>query len=240
MGSFRVLTSVSVSAAMRISLLSSPARVRWITVMSSIWIASARTAMPETPPPSLSCRWRSCSLVCRMTSPRFSHSRSLMIGRGSGAGGSACGSVISAVTPAMTMVPTSTLPLSNGSSDSPTSSSAIEASMSGSYSVCAGRLREVPSSLSPKRGKKLSSVLPSTTSSPPVWVWTCSCAMSSNACSSINIGTKNIARTAIATSAPTIQRITSIILSPDGSSPLQHNKAVRLGKRYRALRRSTC
>ena len=135
MGSFRVLTLVRVRDATRISLLSSPSRVRWVTVMSSIWIASARMAMPEKPPPSVSCLWRSFSLVCRITSPRFSHSRSLMIGLGSGAGGRACGSVMSAVTPAMTIVPTSTLPPSKGSSDSPTSNSVIEASMSGSYSV---------------------------------------------------------------------------------------------------------
>ena len=148
--------------------------------------------------------------------------------------------MISAVTPAMTIVPTSTLPPSSGNRDSPTSSSEIEASMSGSYSVWAGRLRDVPSSLSPNRGKKLSSVSPSTTSSPPVWACTCSCAISSSACSSINMGTNSIANTAMATNAPTIQRITSIFLSPDGSLPHQHIKATQQGKRHRALRRSTC
>ena len=217
MGSFRVLTSVRVRAAMRTSLLSSPSRVRWITVMSSIWIASARMAMPETPPPSLSCLWRSSSFVRRMISPRFSHSRSLMTGRGCGAGGRACGSVMSAVTPAMTIVPTSTLPLSNGSGDSPTSSSAIEASMSGSYSVSAGRFSEVLSSLSANRGKKLSSVSPSTTSSPPVWARICSRTISSSACSSIKMGTSSTIRPTVATSAPTIHRITITSLTPDSS-----------------------
>ena len=56
-------------------------------------------------------------------------------------------------------------------------------------------------------------------------------ASSSSACSSINMGTSSIAKTMIATSAPTIQRITSILLSPDGSSSRQHIKAVRQGKR---------
>ena len=178
--------------------------------MSSIWTASAKIAMPVIPPVSANCRCRSCSLVCRIISPRFSHSRSLIMGAGSGAGGSAAASVMSAVTPAMTMVPTSTLPPSSGRSDKPTSSSLIEASIVGSYSDCAGRFREVSSRRSPNLGKKLSSAPPSTTSSPPVLVFTCSCAISSKACSSINMGSITMAITASAMSPPTIHRITSI------------------------------
>ena len=148
-----------------------------------------------------------------MNLPRCSHSRSLMLGTGSGAAGSAWGSVMSAVTPAMTIVPTSTLPPSSGNKERPTSSSFSDAVIVTSYSVCAGRSSSTPSSRNPKRGKKLISVSPLITSSPPVLARTCSAAISVSACSSIKTGSSTMTNTTSASSAPRIQRMISIVFS---------------------------